>query len=320
MSDITVVTGFFDIGRAKAEVWPRTNEQYFSYFSFWARLRNELIVYCAPQDAARVMEIRQSYGLGEKTTIVPIDDVYAIEPEMFRKMQAIEKDKDFCAFRYFEKAISNTARYDYVVMLKAYWLADAAKRVDKDCMMAWVDFGYNHGDTHYLNSEEFDFLWDTDFEPKVNAFCLNDPNKMSMIDSLQFQYDCFIGHTVIMPRNMCAWYWEVTRDAMESLLKLGCMDDDQQLQLMVYNQYRDKHCIQLCGWFGDFELTTNRKFTVRQAPPKEPEPVEKKPCLLRRIKWKLIWCYQRITDPTFPQPYVHPFVKRMQEKKERYYG
>ena len=84
--------------------------------------------------------------------------------------------------------------------MKSWFLADAAKKCDPDDFVAWVDFGYNHGGDRYVKSEEFNFLWEYDFPEKINVFCLSDPDKVSLVDSLQFQFDCFIGPTGVRPQ------------------------------------------------------------------------------------------------------------------------
>ena len=51
MTEITLVTAFFDIGRSSFPIYARSNDRFFDYFYFWARIQNDLIVYCAPEDA-----------------------------------------------------------------------------------------------------------------------------------------------------------------------------------------------------------------------------------------------------------------------------
>ena len=45
MSDIAIVTAFFDIGRGKWPKFSRSRDQYLEYFRFWARVRNRVVVY-----------------------------------------------------------------------------------------------------------------------------------------------------------------------------------------------------------------------------------------------------------------------------------
>ena len=319
MSKIKIVTAFFDIGRGTSSVLPRNNEQYFDYFKFWSRIQNEMIVYCEPQNCEKIINIRREYGLEEKTEVIPIPDVFHIEPEIFAHMTEIEHNKQFHSFRYYNKALSNSAKYDYIMLIKWWCLNDAAARSDDDYFLAWIDFGYNHGGERYTKSEDFDFLWDYPFADKVNAFCLSNPDDMTGVDSLQFQKDCFIGHTVVMPQNMCAQWWNRIKEAMWSLISLDCIDDDQQLLLMVYKRYKNDFNIMICDWFEDFLLCSNQSFTVKRIESQSILETEKqvKLSIARRIYRKLKRSFIKEKQET---PRMDPFLQRMLEKKKKYYG
>lgn len=259
---IKIVTAYFDIGRGHYSTLSRSNEKYFDYFKFWACIKNDLTVYCQSENADKIKSIRESYGLGDKTHIKIIDDFKSIEADMYNKMRKIERTQGFNNFRYYNKALSNKADYDYVMCLKWWCLMDAASKEDDSTMMAWLDFGYNHGGERYIDNNDFAFEWNYDFPDKINVFCLSDPNKKCAIDSLQFQSDCFIGHTAIMPARLCAIFWTYIKEAMYSLISLDCIDDDQQLVLMVYKRYPELFHVTICTWFQDMELCSNQKFKL----------------------------------------------------------
>ncbi len=301
MKPIRIVTAFFDIGRTHFEGYERDNETYFAYFRFWARIRNEMLIYCAPAHADRIAAIRAGYGLADRTEIVTVDDPFAIEPDLYQRMQRVAQDPGFQSFRFY-RAPENDAPYSYVTMLKAWCLSDAATRITEDCMLAWVDFGINHCGVKYARSEEFGFLWEYEFPEKITAFCHEDPAGVSLIDTLQFMTPVFDGSMVVMPKEMCSPYWYAVREAMKALTKLGCVDDDQMLSLIVYTDQPERFDIRLeNGWYSGFELCSNQTFTLAEH---EPLPVNEK--VNRTIR--------RLADA--PQ---HPFIRRMYEKTIRYY-
>lgn len=49
MSEITLVTAFFDINRDTWAKFFRTAKDYLKHFDHWARMRNRLIVYTMPE-------------------------------------------------------------------------------------------------------------------------------------------------------------------------------------------------------------------------------------------------------------------------------
>ena len=301
MKPVRIVTAFFDIGRAHFDGYERDNETYFSYFRFWARIQNEMLIYCAREHAERILSIRAEYKLAERTEIVTISDPFAIEPELYRRMRRAAADFGFQSFRYY-RAPENDAPYSYITMLKAWCLSDAAERITEDCMLAWVDFGINHLNVKYAKSEEFDFLWQYDFPEKITAFCHEDPAAASLIDTLQFMMPVFDGSVVVIPKSLCATYWQAVRGAMDALVKLGCVDDDQMLSLIVYKNQPELFDIHLeNGWYSAFALCSHQTFSLTE---QVPQPVNE----------KIIQTMRRLADA--PQ---HPFIRRMYEKTIRYY-
>lgn len=323
MKELIIVTAFFDIGREKSTSYPRTIEQYFEYFRFWARIQNNLIVYCQPQYYEKIYSIREEFGLIEKTKIVPVENIYMQEYEIYQKMCQIEKNEDFLNFRYYNKALSNQAKYDYIMFMKFWAMKEAAKIVESDAMLCWMDFGFNHGGDLYTNSEDFDFLWEFDFPNKVTSFSLYDPEKMCIIDSLQFQKDCFEGWSIIMPSSICSLFYERIKEAMNALLLLECMDDDQQLLLMVYKKYKDMFNIVICDWFEIFIKCSNQKFSIKDKTKdvlQNTVLTKQKKRVSKSLFNKLLWCYRRVRYPDYPEKYESPFILRMKSKQEKYYG
>ena len=301
MKPIRIVTAFFDIGRAQFDGYERDNDTYFSYFRFWARIRNDMLVYCAPEHAARVAAIRAEFGLADRTEIVPLADPFSVEPELYRRMRQAAADPGFQSFRYY-RAPENDAPYSYVTMLKAWCLADAAERMRDDCFLAWVDFGINHCGVKYAHSEDFDFLWEYDFPEKITAFCHLDPAEASLIDTLQFMTPYFDGSVVVLPKALARPYWEAVRGAMDALVRLGCVDDDQMLSLIVYKNEPELYDIRLeNGWYSAFELCSHQSFTLTEhAPPIVDERAAQ-------------------TVARLAQAPQHPFIRRMYQKLIRYY-
>lgn len=297
--EIKIVTAFFDIGRGDFKKLCRADEKYFEYFRFWARLKNELTVYCSSQNAEKIKMIRREYGLEDKTHIVEINDYRVIESAMFDRMQEIERNEAFKTFRFFSDGLSNMAKYCYVTNLKWWCLSDASKNEDPDQRMAWIDFGYNHGGELYIDPGDFDFMWDYEFDDKINMFCLSDPQDACSVDNLQFQSDCFIGHTAIMPAKYCDLYWTEIKQALLALMSLDCIDDDQQTELMVYKKHPEWFNIRICNWFEDMQLCSNG-------------------CLKTRKKSNRLNLKREIREFIYRHKRKYSFYKRMKKRYKKY--
>lgn len=238
----TLVTSFFDIGRGSSLVsdvpeYTRDNDKYFEYFKFWARMHNKLIVYTQPEFVDRVMEVRRSFGQEKNTIVVPVEDIYAIEPEIYRRMCEIEEDGRFARIRYDYPAMESKAKYNYVMLMKFFCLSDAAEKYIDTESLAWIDFGFNHGGTFFDNENDFDFLWEPEVAKGIHLYCFHDPMTQSAAVSLISMQVCFQGTVILLTKDYASTLNEYMKEATEALLMLDAMDDDQQLLLMVYKKY-----------------------------------------------------------------------------------
>lgn len=305
-----LVTAFFDIGREKSEVpgMDRNNERYFEYFKFWARMHNQLIIYTQPDFVDEVRKIRASFGLEAQTIIIPIDDITKIEPEIYSRMQDVENKNEYSNLRMYVKAMSNSAKYNYVMFMKYWFMKDASKRVNiNDGQIAWMDFGFNHGGECFIAPLDFDFEWKPHLESGIHVFALNNPNDRNAIGMLLLQSDCLMGCPVICSSDFCETLWNHVKEAVEALLMLDAIDDDQQLLLMAYKKYPKDFHIHYSNWFLALKDWGGEHLKVK----KDYGAVNKNNlfiCCIKRLLKQ--WIYKLRGENILPTPYF--FGKRME--------
>ena len=266
MKNITIITAFFDIGRGslKESSQVRSNNQYFEYFKFWCKIKNNLVVYTQSEYAYKVREIRKEFGLEDKTIVIEIDDIFEICGTLYERMYNISKREDFNQFRYYTNALSNRADYNYIMLMKYWCMKDAVDRSLTDEQVAWIDFGFNHGGKYFTESNEFDFEWKWTFEHKIQLFSLREVEEVSSINSLQMQFDTIMGPIIICPKDLCCDLWNLVKNAMEALLMLDCIDDDQQLLLMAYKHKPELFAVNRSTWFEPLKLYGGEHLTIRE--------------------------------------------------------
>ena len=98
---------------------------------------------------------------------------------------------------------------------------------------------------------------------------LSNPDEMSLVDSLQFQVDCIQGCIVGVKKDKATLLWKWAKEMMESLIRMGCIDDDQHILLMIYKKYYGYCHINICGWFKGIEITSGRAFRTGKSLEKE---------------------------------------------------
>lgn len=272
-----IVTAFWDVGRADNCLLPRSNDKYYKEFSEWARIQNQLIVYTDNISSEKIKEIREQYGLLHRTKVVVMDDVFSVEKEMYDRMKTVQEIDDFIQSRYETNAMENNAKFVYAWFMKYWCISDAAQYVDDDECLAWFDFGFNHMDVCYTNMEEFDFLWQLDHKiDKIQIYSLVDIDKVHLFNSYQFLTDSITGVFYLLPVDKAQLFWQLIKNAMNSLLDLECIDDDQQLVLMACKNRPDIFDVHVSDmWYIGLKENGAGNLSVKQVSNKKKNFFEK---------------------------------------------
>lgn len=313
MEEITLVTDFFDIGRGqdKNKDLRRTAQRYFDEFKRWARIQNTLVVYTDSDSAEIIKGIRAEYGLEEKTIIIQIDNLFELVPGLLPKLEKISHNKDFLNFRYLPEASSNNPKYDYLWMMKYYFMNDAYERGLLSENVVWMDFGFDHGGITYSDAEDYNFLWKYDFKNKIHISCLHHPDSVIGMQSLQFQDDCVMGCMYGLSRELVPIFWHLVEDAMNALLMLDCMDDDQQLVLMAYKARPEIFEVHVTDWQMIMKEMGATHMKVREKLPMQAQAENPYKKMLRIAVRKIV---PNKNDPK------HAFAKRCYNAAIRVYG
>lgn len=244
--ELTLVTAYFDIGRDKFKGYERGNDKYINYFKFWARMRNKLIVYTSSQFKDEIMEIRSDFGLKEQTKIIVIDDFRQFDIDLYRRIHhAMNNEISLNFHKDINRPEAYSADYNYIMMLKSYCIVDAINNNYANGMIAWIDFGFNHGGNDGLiKQEEFDFLWQYNFSSKIHLFTYQKVDINRPIFDIIRSMDVYIrGNIIIAPDYLWTELLKLAKNSMLSLTKSGLCDDDQTIMLMAY--YEDPTIFEL---------------------------------------------------------------------------
>lgn len=235
MNEITLVTAFYDLNRQDWNGFERNYLKYINYFKFWARIRNKLIVYTDSKTAKEVIEIRRKFHLENKTIVHVCDDFSSIQPDIYSSINKAMKFEESFKFRVLKNVPeASKPDYNYLTILKTYFMADAVERGDANGMVSWIDFGYNHGGETIKNPEDFDFLWTYNFPDKINIFLIREICKTPLFETVRRAHTSIMGAIIVAPHTMCRELWEDTKKVNQALNICGFADDDQTIMQAVY--------------------------------------------------------------------------------------
>lgn len=242
--DLTVVTGYFDIGRGnwrgeiKGHAIPgwisRGNDEYLANFRLLARLKNEMIVFTEPRFADAVLDARKACGLEAATVVMTLDRPFERDPTLAATRARIEtamqrRMLDFVAAPNKPEVFSPD--YILVTALKP-WLTAGALELGLVTrrQLAWLDFSYCR-EPQGFNP---DYPWRYACGDRLHVFTIETPDDRSPAEMVRTAYCPFHGAQIFGPPAL----WPRCRDryeaALAELLAADLADDDQGLLLMAW--------------------------------------------------------------------------------------
>ena len=252
MSEITLVTAYFNIGRENWSGFNRGDDKYLNYFTHWARMKNKLIVYTTPAIAPKVVAIRRQFGLEDKTTVISIPDVTTCVPDIYENIKSVMTNKDSWLFhKKLDHPESWNYLYNYVTGIKSYFVQNAIEKKLAKGTVAWIDFGYDHGGEEFPYAEDFDFLWTYDFEPKIHLFLAKELDDTPIFKVVQTMETYIRGGIIIAPDFLWKSFWNDSCQAMQTLADCGLADDDQTITLMAYRKQPEHFQTHMTTYWGE---------------------------------------------------------------------
>lgn len=256
MSKITIVTGFFKINRESWQGFERTDEQYFEHFKVWAKLKNKLIVYVENESLAQsIIQFRASLGLEDMTVVNIINNCLELEPQLYSDLVTSTEHHIQQLFRLRPQnpEVWNPT-YNYIMLLKSWCVCDAIKRNQADGMVAWIDFGYNHGGYPIAKSSDFSFEWKYEFPNKVNLFTIQDIDNRPIFEIVMSMDTYIMGGFIVAPASLWPTFWGIMKSSVSALVDCGLSDDDQNIMLMAYRKRPEICQLHKSMWSSQLKL------------------------------------------------------------------
>lgn len=243
MSNITIVTAFFDIGRGQwnktshgfdtPHYIPRTTDSYFGYFENLAKVKNDMVIYCAKEHVDRIKEIRNKNVPNANTTVVSFDfneSVKSVKPiiELIQSRPEyinLIKDPRMPEYWNADYVLVNLMKTDFVIA------AYNANHIKTE-LVAWLDFGYVRSEQTLPKSR----IWNYNFNPnKMHYFNKRDIDFQRPIFDIIRHNDVYImGCHIVGGKTSWHKHQQYNHESMMALLRCGLIDDDQTFMLMNY--------------------------------------------------------------------------------------
>ena len=259
MSDITIVTAFFDIGRGEwtpdkglPHYLQRNNDNYFENFSRLAQLENDMVIFTSEDLVERVKNIRGS----KPTNIITIDYKNSFN-EFRNEISRIQNDPEYIN-KINPSQIKNPEYWnaDYVLVnaLKSSFVNQALKKqIITTELVAWIDFGYCRDDSVLNGVKKWQYDFDTN---KIHLFNFKEYKDGTFIQDIISNNDVYIsGGCIVAGTSLWPSMEALVHHSVKELLKNNLIDDDQTLLLMSYlfkPELFELHPVSTNDWFFAF--------------------------------------------------------------------
>ena len=230
--DITVVTGFYDIGRGDWDTqYKRPTQDYFNCFTVLAELKNPMVIVTSRDFAERIINIRAKFGLSDMTNVIIKD----LPDDQRKRVQLVVANPIFRNY-IIDKDIPEFRNSDYslVTNQKSQFVVDAINSgfVQTD-QVAWLDFGYCRS-PKWFNIEK---PWQYDFGAKINLWTMRPLDDKPIFDVVRNGTIFFMGGHMVGPTKLWHLFNDEWRKSFNSLIECGFADDDQTSMLMVWRKH-----------------------------------------------------------------------------------
>ena len=271
---ITIVTAFFRINRSNWQGFERSDEQYFEHFKVWARVKNNIVVYVETEELKQlIIDYRKGLSLEDRTIVHVVSNCLELEPQLINSLKAAADNPIQPEYRLLRKnpEVWN-ATYNYVMLLKAWCVCDAIQRGDASGMIAWLDFGYNHGGDPIDKDSDFNFEWSYDFPEKINLFTIQDLDNRPIFDIVLSMDTYIMGGVIIGIDKLWEEFWALLQEAVYEQNDCGLVDDDQSVLLMAYRKKPEIFALHKSYWsvqmkqFGGDHLKWSESYLARTTP------------------------------------------------------
>lgn len=247
---ITIVTGFFKINRDNWKNLSRSDEQYFEHFKVWGSIKNQIIVYVETEALKeKILAFRKEYDLEHATIVHLVSNCVDLERDLYQSIKEATDNKIQQKYRFLKRNPETwNATYNYIMLLKAWCVVDAINRGEASGMVAWVDFGYNHGGYPIDKESNFNYLWEYDFPEKINLFLVQELDDRPIFDIILTMDTYTMGGVIVGIDHLWGKFWALMKESMLELNRCGLSDDDQSVILMSYRKYPSMFQTHMSNW------------------------------------------------------------------------
>jgi len=235
MSDITIVTAFYDIGRGEwtpdkglPHYLQRTTDTYIERFSHMTQMENEMVVFSTPDIIEKLQPLR-----GDRPTKWVSFDIFKKYGDLVETIHKIQKNENYQKMIHPSQRMNPeywNPQYVAVNFLKSTVVNVAIKNgfATKN-LVSWLDFGYCRTADKIPSSKK----WSYDFDvTKMHLFNYKEYDNRPINEIISTNDVYILGAKIVGGRTVWPEFQKTMAKSLSDLIDNGLVDDDQTIMLL----------------------------------------------------------------------------------------
>ena len=235
MNDITIVTAFYDLGRADwSGEYSRNTSFYFKCFERLCQLKNKIIVF---SENKFKLDFDRIIRCIKPDLIVIYEDIFKPNKELINRIRITQQtlqNKGGLTYARAQLHHPEVCVPEYVLLLtlKTYFCCSAIQKISEvDDIVSWIDFGYVRKEKYLPQSK----IWRYNFGNKIYLWSIkNIPQKINISEIIKNNIVYIMAGHIVASKEKWKYLKKMMNEQLEKLLSNSLVDDEQTLLLLSY--------------------------------------------------------------------------------------
>lgn len=266
MSEVTLVTAFYDIGRSKwNSQFTRKSEEYIESFRVFLSYDYNMIIYVDDRYYEKLNKLVESSPHAKNKLLIPINENWM--SKNIWTWTKLPREKEIMSSDNYRKLIPHRIAAKYPENVNPEYTIITHSKIDFVCkaiddqmistdIVVWVDFGYFYNKTQdkHIPKKRFDTS-KLDLK-KINLCGMNEITEedRNILYTLTHAPVKICAYLFAGTKDKMKWFQSQCHEALEIYQDNGLADDEQALWLLCYFSNKDEFKIH---YFSEWHLGFN---------------------------------------------------------------
>lgn len=246
MSDVTLITAFYDIGRSEwNSQFIRKSHEYVESFRLFLNYDHEMIIYIDTKHYDALSKMVECSPYPKNKRLVSIDEAWM--KENIWAWSRLEKEREIMSSDSYRNLVPQRIAAGYPENVNPEYTIITHSKVDFVCnaidsemisteMVMWVDFGYFHNKTQekHIPLKHFDLSKIDEKRINLCGMAEIDDRDRNVMYTLRDAPVKICAYLFAATKNNMQIFQSLSHQSLEAYQRAGIADDEQAVWLLSY--------------------------------------------------------------------------------------